>query len=125
MLEGFELYSMTTGSASISISENGVGFSKSTVVRLGKSPFARVFIDRKTNRIAIQASKDNDNGAVPFFNNQKSGAVRWNNKELLKTLAQMMNCDFTKKVYKIDGDYLPNEQAMVFDLNTAVLQSNE
>lgn len=124
MLEGFELYNMATGSASISISENGIGFSKATVVRLGKSPFARVFIDRKTNRIAIQASQNNEDGAVPFFTNQKSGAVRWNNKELLKTLAQMMDCDFVKKVYKIDGDYFPDEQAMVFDLNKAVLQSN-
>ena len=125
MLEGFEIYNMTTGSASISVSENGIGFSKSTVARLEKSPFARVFIDRKTNRIAVQASLNNENGAVPFFNNQKSGAVRWNNKELLKTLAQMMSCDFTKKVYKIDGDYLPDEKAMVFDLNKAVLQSSE
>lgn len=124
MLEGFEPYNMTSGIASISISENGVGFSKAAVTKMNKCPYAKVFIDRNNNRLAIQAAEKTDDGAVQFFNEQKSGSVRWNNKELLKTLSQMMKLDFTKKVYKVDGDYYPDEKAMIFDLKTAVLQQN-
>lgn len=123
MLEGFELYNMTTGVASISISENGVGFSKATVMKMNKCEYTKVFIDRENKRFAIQAAEQNSDGSVQFFNKQKSGSVRWNNKELLKTLAQIMNCDFEKKVYKVDGDYYPDEKAMIFDLKKAELQT--
>ncbi|MDY4920930.1 MAG: hypothetical protein SO119_07675 [Phascolarctobacterium sp.] len=122
MLEGFEVYNMTIGTTSISISENGIGFSKAAVAKLNMAPYAKILIDRKGMRIAIQASVEKEDGSVPFYRNQKSGSVRWNNKELLKTLSQMMKCDFNKKVYKIDGDYLPDEKAMIFDLKNAVLQ---
>ena len=36
MLEGFEVYSLSTGMASITLSKNGVGFSKSAVAKMGK-----------------------------------------------------------------------------------------
>lgn len=123
MLEGFELYNMTTGVASISISENGVGFSKAAVMKMNKCEYTKVFIDRENKRFAIQAAEQDSDGSVQFFNKQKSGSVRWNNKELLKTLAQIMNCDFKKKVYKVDGDYYPDEKAMIFDLKKAELQT--
>lgn len=124
MLEGFEQYNMTTGIASISISENGVGFSKAAVIKMNRCPYAKVFVDRVNNRLAIQEAEKNDDGAVQFFNEQKSGSVRWNNKELLKTLSQMMNLNFAKKVYRVDGNYYPDEKAMVFELKTATLQSS-
>lgn len=51
MLEGFELYNMTTGVASISISENGVGFSKAAVMKMNKCEYTKVFIDRENKRL--------------------------------------------------------------------------
>lgn len=122
MLEGFKQYNLINGIASISISENGVGFSKACVLKMNKCRYAKLFIDKINKRIAIQAAETEDDGAIPFFNDQKSTSVRWNNKELLKTLAQLMDCDFDKKVYRIDGDYYADEQAMIFDLKKAALQ---
>lgn len=125
MLEGFEQYNMTIGTASISISENGIGFSKAAVSKLKKSEYVKLYIDRSNKRIAVQIARQDDDGAIQFYKNQKSGAVRWNNKELLKTLAQMMGHTFEKEVYKVDGDYYPDEEAMIFDLKSAVLQTKD
>ena len=41
MLEGFKQYNMTIGTASVSITENGIAFSKTTIIK----------IDRKSTRL--------------------------------------------------------------------------
>ena len=76
MLEGFELYNMTTGVASISISENGVGFSKAAVMKMNKCEYTKVFIDRENKRFAIQAAEQNSDGSVQFFNKQNRRVVQ-------------------------------------------------
>ena len=36
MLEGFKQYNMTIGTASVSITENGIAFSKTTIIKMDK-----------------------------------------------------------------------------------------
>lgn len=125
MLEGFKQYNMTIGTASASITENGIAFSKTTVVKMDKVPFVKLFIDETSKRIAIQKAKEDDDGSISFYNNQKIIAVRWNNKELLKTIAKMMDWELTGNVYRVDGDYFTEDEAMIFDLKKAERTSSK
>ena len=45
MLEGFKQYNMTIGTASVSITENGIAFSTTTVVKMAKVQYVRLYID--------------------------------------------------------------------------------
>lgn len=119
MLEGFKQYNMTIGTASVSVTENGIAFSKTAVVKMDKAQYVRFYIDEDNKKIAIQKAKKEDDGSIAFYNNQKIISVRWNNKELLKTIAKMMGWELPGTVYKVDGDYIPEEEAMIFDLKRA------
>lgn len=125
MLEEFKQYNMTIGTASVSVTENGIAFSKTTVVKMDKVSHVKFYIDENRKRIAIQKAKENEDGAISFYNNQKIISVRWNNKELLKTLEKMMKWELAGNVYKVDGDYIPEEEAMIFDLNKAEKTSSK
>lgn len=119
MLEQFEQYNMVNGVPAISISENGVGFNPACVAKMNMCNFVKVFVDKTNNRIAVQVADKDDDGATSFFSNQKSKTVRWNQADFLRMLAKMMQVDFSKKVYRIYGEYYSDEKAMVFDLKTA------
>ena len=119
MLEQFEQYNMVNGIPAISISENGVGFNPACVAKMNMCNFVKVFVDNTNNRIAIQIADKNDDGAVSFFTNQKSKTVRWNQSDFLRMLSKMMQVDFSKKVYRVCGEYCFDEKAMVFDLKAA------
>lgn len=116
MLNGFEIYNMSSGLASVSVGENGVAFSKSAVIKMGKCKYVQLLIDKNQKRIAIKKANENDEGAIQFYNNQKIVSVRWNNKELLKTIAMMMDWELKGKVYKANGNYIAEDEAMIFEL---------
>lgn len=119
MLEQFEQYNMVNGVPAISISENGVGFNAACVTKMNMCNFVKVFVDKTNNRIAVQVADKDDDGVASFFSNQKSKTVRWNQTDFLRMLAKMMQVDFSKKVYRVHGEYYSDEKAMVFDLKTA------
>ena len=125
MLEGFKQYNMTIGTASVSITENGIAFSKTTIVKMDKVPYVKLFIDEGNKRIAIQKANKEDEGVINFYSNQKIVSVRWNNKELLKTIARMMDWELSGNVYKVDGDYIAEDEAMIFDLKKAEKTSSK
>lgn len=123
-LAGFKKFNLSTGTSSISITQNGVAFSKTAVLRMNKASFVCVYIDEGGKRFAIQEATENDESATRFYNNQKVIAVRWNNKELLKTIQKMMNWELKNNIYRVEGDYDSKERALIFDLNNASLQTS-
>ena len=125
MLDGFKQYNMSVGKSSVSITENGVSFSKTCVLKMEKCQYVRFFIDETNKRIAIQKAQKDDDGSIAFYNNQKIISVRWNNKELLKTIAKMMELEFKGNVFRVDGDYVAEEEAMIFDLKEAEKTSSK
>ena len=125
MLDGFKQFNMSVGKASVSITENGVSFSKTCVLKMEKCRYVKFFIDEENKRIAIQKALKNDDGSIPFYNEQKIISVRWNNKELLKTLAKMREWELKGNIFRTDGDYIPEDEAMVFDLKEAERTSSK
>lgn len=119
MLDGFERFDLSPGLAAITITANGIGFSKTAVQRMGKCEYVVALIDYSGKRFAVQKCEEGDDGATKFYRGQKTIAVRWNNKELIKTLCSMMGWDVSHRSYKVNGDYEPDEDAIIFDLSSA------
>ena len=57
MLDGFKQYNMAVGTSSVSITDNGIAFSKAAIVRIGKPEYVIFMIDEEGKRIAIQKKK--------------------------------------------------------------------
>lgn len=122
MLEGFETFSVTIGAASISVSEYGISFSKTSVIRLGKAEYVKLLINANTKEIAIQISDKNTEDSIKFYTGQKSTSVRWNYRELQNTISDMMDWDLKEYIYKVEGKYFHEDKALVFDLKSASKQ---
>lgn len=121
MLEGFKRYDIAIGTSSVSITDNGIAFSKAAIIRLGKPEYVIFLMDENGKRIAIQKAEKSDDGAIQFYSPKKKNiSVRWNNKDLLKALAEIMNWELAGNIYKVEGEYISAENAMIFDLKNAV-----
>lgn len=122
MLEGFEPINLIIGLPSMSVTTNGVSFSKSAIIKLGKPEYVILMINRQNKQIAVQVCDEKEENATPFLKNKSSNSsliVRWNNKDLLNNIEKIMDWNLDESGYKINGDYIIEEQAIIFDLNKA------
>ena len=120
-LERFRAFNFSEGLASASITNNGVTFNKSVVLKLGCPEFVKLLIDDEGKQIAIQCCSEDAENATSFFKRRNNDviSVRWNSKDLLNTLQDLMDWDLRKKGYKVEGTLLREEKAMLFNLNEA------
>ncbi|MBS7298108.1 MAG: hypothetical protein KIG65_03395 [Eubacteriales bacterium] len=120
MFEGFKTINLAVGYPNLSITKNGVTFNKASVIKLGKPAMVKLMINEAEKQIAIQVADENDENATPFVKGEKKFLnVRWNYKDFVYSLAQMMNWDLEKDGYKVMGEYFSNEDALLFDLKKA------
>lgn len=119
MLEGFERYNYSIGTSSITLSDNGVAFSKTAVIKMNKCEYVVLLINYSERKLAIKKCDQEEEGAIAFYNSSKKlVSVRWNNRELQKTLSNLMGWELKDGVaYKIDGTYSHEDEALIFDLN--------
>ena len=122
MLEGFKPISLSVGLPYISITTNGLTFNKTSIVKIGKPTHVVLLMNESKKQIAIMPCSENDENATPFLRRGKGNiTVRWNNRDLLYTLSKMMQWDLSKMGYRVDGEYISDNNALVFDLNNAVV----
>ena len=126
MLEGFVKLPILTGSSFLSITDNGLNFSGTAVFHMQKAEYVNLFVNADKKQIAIKECKKNAEYAIRFFRNEKNLkiGVRFNNREIQQMIAKMMDWDFQKYNYRVDGVYNEDEHAMIFDL-TQTKKSNK
>ena len=123
MLDGFRVFDFSEGAPYVSITRNGVTFNKAVVMKLGCPQYALLLINDEAKQIAVQAAPESEAKAVPFFKEKKSGliSVRWNGKDLMNTITEMMDWDLDKQSYRVDGTLIKEDNAMLFDFSQAKL----
>lgn len=121
MLEGFKKVNLTSGLPYVSITDNGMTFSKNAVIKMGKPKNVVLLMNEEKKMIAVQICDANEEGSIQFFKNIKSINVRINNKDFIYTLSKLMNWNIKEEGYRILGDWYENEQVMIFDLTKAAL----
>lgn len=122
MLDGFRTMKFYSGgnAPSVSITKNGVTFTKSAAEILGRPTHVVFMVDERGKRIAIQASDKSNSDAMLFSRPEKDKyGIRWNNKELLKSVLDLMGWNVDGVGYRVDGEFIEQETALVFDLQSA------
>lgn len=123
VLESFKPFNFEEGVPYVSVTNNGITFNKSVVMKLGYPEYVVLLIDEKTSRIAVQVCEKETANSVQFYREKKSKviSVRWNGKDLLNTISSMTSWDLSKAGYRATGVLLKDENAMLFDLKEATV----
>lgn len=126
MLDGFKIVNLVTGVPYMSVTKNGVSFNKPCVIKMNYPTHVKLLINYDKKLIAIQTCNENDEDAILFLRNKNTKLlnVRWNNKDLLNQISKIMDWDINTMGYRIDGENIEAEKAMIFDLNQATLIEN-
>lgn len=122
LFDGFSVFNFNEGVPYVSITKNGVTFNKSVIMKLNYPHHVILLINAKEKILAIQSCDENRPNAANFYNEERQNnvfSVRWNSKDLLNNIKAMMGWDYTKESYRVEGTLLPEESAMLFDLNNA------
>ena len=122
LLENFKAFNFNEGVPYVSVTSNGMTFNKSVIMKLGYPEHVLLLIDEETKRIAVQPCTQETPNAAHFYNKEKKSnalSVRWNGRDLLNTIQNLMNWDLSQCGYRIDGVLLKEDQAMLFDLTHA------
>lgn len=118
---GFKEFDFDEGMPYVSVTKNGITFSKGVVLKLGKPSRVVLLINSETKQIVIRGCEENIPRSNIFYKDNQRGvvSVRWNIKDLLSTLRDMMKWNFDLESYRIEGQLLKDEGAMLFDFNNA------
>lgn len=120
-LDGFKVYIPTTGEANLTLTKNGLGISKATVSKLNCCKYVKVLIDYQGRRMAFVETNENDPAKTEFARDGKNAGLRWNSRELIKTLRQMNEWTLDNgEKYTIPGEYSIEDSAMIFDFTQAI-----
>ena len=121
MLEGFERIQLTNGRTFVSITDSGINFNCNVVIKMKSAEYIMFLINKSSKIFAIKSCSKSDQDATRFVKettNVKNG-IRYNNHDLIFEIASIMDWNLSTSKYRIDGKYIPEENAMLFDLNTA------
>jgi len=119
-LEGFKVYIPPAGDANLTLTKNGLGISKATVSKLNCSAYVKVLIDYQGRRMAIVETSEDDPAKTEFAREGKNAGLRWNSRDLIKTLCQMNKWTLDNgEKYTIPGEYSVEDSAMIFDFTQA------
>lgn len=122
LLDNFKPFNFNEGVPYVSITNNGMTFNKSVIMKLEYPEHVRLLIDEETKRIAVQTCTQDTPNAAVFYNREKKSntlSVRWNGRDLLNTIQEITHWDLSKCGYRVDGVLLKEDQAMLFDLTHA------
>ena len=122
ILDGFTVFDFNEGAPYVSITKNGVTFNKGVIKKLKQPAYVVLLMNAKTKQIAIRACNEETPNAVSFFKEDKKSnllSVRWNGRDLLNTISEMMGWDLSSESYKVLGTHLIEESAMLFELDSA------
>lgn len=122
VLDSFVSYNFNAGVPYLSVTSNGMTFNKSVVIKLGYPKYVVLLVDAEGKRIAVQTCDDTTPNAVAFYKDKKSKviSVRWNGRDLLNTIQELTGWDLKQSSgYRVDGVFLKDEHAMLFDLKDA------
>ena len=122
LLDNFKPFNFNEGVPYVPITNNGMTFNKSVIMKLEYPERVRLLIDEETKRIAVQTCTQDTPNAAVFYNREKKSntlSVRWNGRDLLNTIQEITHWDLSKCGYRVDGVLLKEDQAMLFDLTHA------
>ena len=117
----FQLMEKVAGKPTISVTKNGVGFSKQVLSRLGYSHFVLIFINKVDKQLGIKACQKDTPGAIKFIpeSKEKADSLRWNNPVFKDDIKSLVEKELAEGDFACDGEYIDEENALLFDFTKA------
>ena len=121
-LSNFKTFDFSEGVPYISITNNGITFNKSVILKMKYPAYVKLLINEDEKQIAVQTCEEDDDKSVQFYKEKANGvlSVRWNAKDLINTIARLCDWDLRQTSYRVNGVLIPELNLMLFDLNEAV-----
>lgn len=123
LLDGFVPFNFAEGVPYVSVTKNGVTFNKGVIMKLQFPNYVRLLINAATKQVALQVCTEETENAVPFCSEDKKDSkalsIRWNGKDLLNTLSDMMSWNLNTSAYRVDGKLIQSDNAILFDFAEA------
>lgn len=107
------------GRAVLTVTKSGVSFSKQAVSKLSYTHYVQIFINKSEKKLGVKVCNENDPNSIKFVNSSRDKVdyVRWNNSDFTSEINSLVSLEIAAKGYKVEGDYLSDEDALLFDFN--------
>ncbi len=114
------------GRAMITVTKNGISFSKQAVAKLSYPHYVQVYINKKDKLLGVKSCKEDDSNSIKFVNSNKEKVdyVRWNNLDFTSEINSLVSKEIAEKGYKIEGEYLDDENALLFSFDKLQIIEN-
>ena len=121
-LSNFKTFDFSEGVPYVSITNNGITFNKSVIMKMKYPAYVRLLINETDKQIAVQTCDEHDDKSVQFYKEKSNGvlSVRWNAKDLINTISRICDWDLSQLSYRVNGLLISEMKLMLFDLNEAV-----
>lgn len=125
ILEGFEAINMigARGESVLTVSSSSIKFNKATAMELGYPAYARMLVNAKENKVALQAWPKKDDFSFEFSGpeGKQTYAISVKVPALLVEFRRYFSFeqDGHKQSYTLQGTLYPEEKVIIYDLGDA------
>lgn len=123
MLEGFMQITLLEGNTFMTVTSKGIKFNGNVVYRMQKAEYVHLLLNFNKNQLAIQKCQKQDNYSVLFLSRDKNwnwkNGVQLKNQLLQPKISNVMDWNLAEYNYRIDGIFSEEDNAVIFDLNSA------
>ena len=90
-LTNFKAFDFNEGLPYVSITNNGLTFNKSVIMKMSYPAYVRLLINENDKQMAIQVCDEKDERSVQSFREKANGvlSVRLNSKDLISTIERI------------------------------------
>ena len=121
----FQPLDRVAGKPTISITKNGVGFSKQALSRLEYAHYVQMFINKVDKQLGIRKCDKDASGAMKFVPEKKerTDSLRWSNPTFVENIKCLVSKELAAGNFICEGDYLDCEASptLLFDFTKARL----
>lgn len=120
-LSKFEVFDFSEGVPYVSVTNNGLTFNKSVIMKMNYPSTVKFLIDATEKQIAIQTCDENEEKSIQFYKPKTNGviSVRLNARDLINTISRITGWNLKDESYRVMGVYIPECSLMLFDLKEA------
>lgn len=121
-LSKFRTFDFNEGVPYLSVTNNGVTFNKSVIIKMKYPPYVKLLINDEERQIVLQSCNERDDKAVQFYKEKANGvlSIRWNAKDLINTISRLCEWNLNQSSYRVSGMLIPEQNLMLFDLKEAM-----
>lgn len=121
----FTVYDFSKPLPSVTITQEGARFNATAAELLHYAPYVVLLLDRPDKQFALKPCDPGTAGCVRFFESGAKGqdgrtGVLWDHPNFLRVIAGIARWDLSMESFEVEGQYVEDEDVLLFDLKKAV-----